>query len=243
MKRRLALTAGALVAALSFSSCSTFDHSDVAATVDGHELTRDQLDTLVGADSTAESTRAAISAWIRLVVIEGNGYASVPTSSADLQQRVAATAYATPAESGLACVSAIVTADEATATAAAQAIAGGMSFNDAFLTYNQSQQLISSGGVILDPDTGLDCAALQGFDPYIDSIASLQPGEISDVVALPTSFIIFGLRPWEEVSPESQSLFLVAAEPADTAGVDISIASRFGTWNPATLAVEPSSSE
>ena len=52
VKRRLALTAGALVAALSFSSCSTFDHNDVAATVNGHELTRDQLDELVEQELT-----------------------------------------------------------------------------------------------------------------------------------------------------------------------------------------------
>ena len=67
--RRLITPLGALlsVAALStLSSCSTFDRHDVAATVNGHELTFEQLDVLSDGSTSASLQRQTLSNWIRI---------------------------------------------------------------------------------------------------------------------------------------------------------------------------------
>lgn len=67
MKRRLALSLGALVAALSFSSCSSVDHGEVVAEVNGRQLSRDQLASLTEGKTDGATVRSALTQWVRVV--------------------------------------------------------------------------------------------------------------------------------------------------------------------------------
>lgn len=272
MKRRLVLTAGALVAALSFSSCSTFDHSDVAATVNGHELTRDQLDTLVedqltalaatratlepdALDTTAKEIdiyREALTRWVQLVLLEGSDYQGVPADETSAStRREAAFAglvrepsdgqwlYETgPALSGVGCLSAILTDEPSAAAEAAEALADGQSFDTVFSQYNKAASLDATGGV-LSAD-GSDCAGLDvlaDFGIPVEELITLAVGESSDVIEIEGLFLVMRVREWSEVSPEWQQLFTDGAVPESVREGDVSIASRFGTWDATELTV------
>ncbi|MEQ1701722.1 MAG: hypothetical protein ABMA25_16555 [Ilumatobacteraceae bacterium] len=277
MKRRLALTAGALVAALSFSSCSTFDHSDVAATVNGHELTRDQLDTLVedqlvalaatratlepGAlDTTAKEIdiyREALTGWVQLVLMEGASYQGVPADAAastTRQQAAFASLVREPsdgqwlyevgaARTQVACLSVIVTQDPLGAEQAAAALADGAPFEEVFPLYNQNESVAATGGVL--STDGSDCAtidALAALGIPAAAITDLGIGHSSgslEVTGQEGLFVVIRHREWSEVSPEWQDIFTGGSVPASAREGDVSVASRFGTWDPATLTVEP----
>ena len=259
MKRRLALTAGALVAALSFSSCSTFDHSDVAATVNGHELTRDQLDTLASTlvaqlqagDAKVDAYRVVLTRWVQLVLVEGDAYASVPATADDMNNRFNAAVplldrtdadgeafYAAgPSAVGVACLSAIQTADAATAAEALAAIDGGMTFADAAVQFNEDPAFQQSRGVVLGQD-GSDCIGVdQLASGLVDTITALKVGEPTDIIPINDVFLIIVVRPWDEVLPASQLAIIERAPPAQVREGDVSIASRFGTWNADTFTV------
>lgn len=247
MKRRLVLTAGALVAALSLSSCSTFDHSDVAATVNGHELTRDQLDKLVE-DSSGESLRLALSVWARIVILEGEDYQGVPESGQAANERLLGIVSGFgeeyynqgPATTGLVCVSALVTNDEAGAEAAADALAAGTAFSDVFLQFNQNQALQPTGGVVTDDTTGSDCLAPDGFVPELsEPFTQLSIGEASAPIPFAGGFVVAFSRPWAEVSSASQQTFISSAGGPTTNDAVVEIAPRLGRWDPAKAAVVP----
>ena len=83
MIRRLALLGGTLVAVVSFSSCSTVDHLDTVASVNGADLSEDEFDglatsenvrTLFGLDALAEPSaeylRDVIEAWIVVETVD-----------------------------------------------------------------------------------------------------------------------------------------------------------------------------
>lgn len=265
MKRRLVLTAGALVAALSFSSCSTFDHSDVAATVNGHELTRDQLDTLASElvatvpddASRADVYRTTLTGWVQLVLMEGPSYQGVPAdaASAGARQEAAFAALvrepsdgqwlyeAGPQRTQMACLSVIATDDPAGANDAAAALADGQQFAEVLARYNKDESLAASGGVL--STDGTDCASVDALAARgipAESITDLAIGESSGSLELPGReglFIVIRHREWSEVSPEWQDLFTRGAFPASSREGDVSIASRFGTWDWVTLTVEP----
>jgi len=86
VKRRLALSLGALLAAMSFSSCSSVGNTDLVAEVSGHELSRDQLAALTndsvvmslyssppGGRLAGDLVRGLISNWIILTSVESEG--------------------------------------------------------------------------------------------------------------------------------------------------------------------------
>lgn len=86
MKRRLALSLGALLAAMSFSSCSSVGNADLVAEVSGHELSRDHLEALVndsvvmslynsppGGRLAGDLARGLVSNWIILTGVESKG--------------------------------------------------------------------------------------------------------------------------------------------------------------------------
>ena len=255
VKRRLVLTIGALVAAGSLSSCSTFDHPDVAATVNGHELTRDELDRLADGTGSPVSFRTALTVWARLVLIEGDAYRTTPSTSDEVNERISAalpTLQRTeadgelyysggPAATGLACLSAIQANDEAKAQAAAAAIADGKSFSEAATTYSDDPALAESGGVLIGQD-GSDCIAVEQFSPaLLETIAGLRVGEPTDVLPLGEAYVLIVARPWAELLPASQQLLISAAPPQQVRDGDVTIASRFGAWNQEKLTVEAAS--
>lgn len=239
MKRRLVLTAGALVAVLSLSSCSTFDHSDVAATVNGHELTRDQLDQLVSEGADAEATRVTLSQWVKLVLLSGDTYETAPTSANDLAAQLGPFAYLPPAVGGYACASAIFMTDEASATEASAALDAGATFTEVFDQYNVDPDL-GAGGALIDAN-GFDCGRLDTL-PLPTELSALSIGEVSGPIALGESaFVILRIRPFEEVSAELQAAILEAAPITEVPVGDVSVASRFGRWDPTTASVAPTS--
>ena len=84
--RRLTVLAGALVAAASFSSCATFEDSDAAVSVNGHELAADQLEVLADGASNGDAVRRAMSAWTQIEVLGGDTEGL--TSFAELSERL-----------------------------------------------------------------------------------------------------------------------------------------------------------
>ena len=69
--RRLVKPLGALLTVAAFaslSSCSTFDRHDVAASVNGHDLTFEQLDALTNSAS-ASVQRETIKTWLQFAAV------------------------------------------------------------------------------------------------------------------------------------------------------------------------------
>lgn len=83
MTRRFAVLAGALLAAVSFSSCSTFDRNDVAAAIGDETLTVDDLGVILQSPlagavgpidvANADIARNVLEVWITNTVIINAG--------------------------------------------------------------------------------------------------------------------------------------------------------------------------
>ena len=85
VKRRLALSFGALVAAASASSCSSVGNRDTVAEVNGRKLSADRLSALAGDTTDGETIRATLTTWIEVVSVTND--ASGIDTAADLAAR------------------------------------------------------------------------------------------------------------------------------------------------------------
>lgn len=252
--RRLALPLAALVAAVSFSSCSSVDRADVAAVVNGHELTNDQLSTLVDGSTDGDTIREVLRKWIEIVAVTGD--ASGITTAADLDTRKAAAQTDLLAEfsdssrtgyergldgSPLLCLSAIPLDTTVPATQVLDELAGGTTFADAAKQYSIDPSLAESGGVVASTD-GVECLAADQFNTELLSLladAGAKVGTPTSVV-LQDQEVVIMLRPFDELTFSEAELLQLASEDlgaeltARYESAAISVDSRLGTWDPAT---------
>lgn len=262
--RRFITPLGALLtvaAAASLSSCNTFERHDLAASVNGHELTFEQLDELTDGSTSASVQRDTISQWVQLAAVtEG------PLDSSSAETLNAAAAGLGPSllpegdgpaketyeqgvtVSDVVCLTAfqIETADDADAII--EGITDGESFAAAAAEFSVSDDLAQSGGLITD-DSGNNCmptsslplnelyvAALTEADPAVGDTVLIEFGDVD-----PQARVITRLRPYDELTTDD----LVTVEHAAVfeafqriiAEADVFVNTRFGRWDATSASV------
>ena len=251
MKRRLALSVGALLAAGSLSSCGSVGSRDTVAEVNGRTLTADQLNVLAGDITDGETIRATLTTWIEVVAVTND--AAGITTAADLAARkqTALTslldqfsdAGQTTYELGLSgspllCLAAIPLDPSVHATQVLAEIAAGSTFAEAAGTYSIDPSLAKAGGVVSSQD-GAECLPADQFNPDLIAAldaAGLAVGEPASI-QLQTQEVVILLRPYSELTltdPEKLQLAaneLGAALRSSYDSAEISVDARVGKWN------------
>lgn len=252
--RRLALPLGALVAAVSFSSCSSVDHANVAAVVNGHELTNDQLSDLAEGSTNGDAIRELVKKWIEVVAVTGD--ASGIATAADLDSRKAGALTDLLAEfsdetrasyergldgSPLLCLSAIPLDTTVQASQVLAELASGTTFADAAKQYSSDDTLAGNGGVVTSAD-GVECLAADKFNTELLSLLSEAGAKVGTPVSvvLQSQELIVMLRPFDELTLSEAEMLQLGAEDVGAEltsryeSADISVDRRLGTWDAAT---------
>lgn len=251
--RRLALSAGALVAAVSFSSCSSVDSASTAAHVNGHRLTMDQLSALTNNSTDGDTIRTALTTWIEVVAVTDD--ASGMSTDVELSARKsvalkgllgqfgdeARTTYALGLRgSPLLCLAAIPLADTVDSATVLAALAAGTTFAEAATTYSADPTLASTGGIVVSTD-GVECIAADKFNPELIASLTQAGAEVGTPVTieLQAKKVVVMLRPYEELSLSDAELLQLSANEFGAAlsksyeSSDISVAARLGSWDSA----------
>ncbi len=249
--RRLALSAGALVVAASFSSCSSLDNGNTAAKVGDHQLTMDQLATLTDGSTDGAIVRKTVKTWIEVVAVTDD--ASGMTTPAELSARKLAALQDLLDQFGdagqatyelgingspLLCLSAIPLAATVAGSKVLEELATGTTFADAAKAYSNDQALASSGGVVRSAD-GIECITPEKFNPALLSTLAEAGATVGTPVAivLSTQEVVVLLRPYDELTLSNDELIQLSADDMGAAlresydSVAISVAGRIGMWD------------
>lgn len=262
MRRTVTVSLLALVTTVAASGCTTLQDHDVAARVNGHELTFDQLDELAGGTTDATRQRATISSWLQV------GAAVPDTVAINTEEQLNAAraqAYADLIaqndEAGrasyqlgfdgadLLCLAAIPLEASVDADAVMAEIDAGKSFADAAAEYSANAEYAASGGVIYDQE-GRNCmdpeTFAQVFSIIIEPLTAANPGP-GEVVLIeygdttPKARAIAMLRPYDSLSVDEQgqlsSTEIGLALQVIYADAEIYVNPRIGRWDAETATV------
>lgn len=257
MTRRLTLSIGALLTAAMLSSCGAAGKSEVVATVDGHELTVDQLEAL--ADSTTGTdVRSALTAWTQIAAVSDDIGEVNSTADLDAARDRALDALLLEVgdkgrvayEQGLAgspylCLAAITLGDTISGADVIAELQAGTTFAEAAEQYSTTEVLAASGGVLANSSgaTCLDTATFeQSFPGIIAVLNDVQATVGAPVVVSDASGdLVLLLRGWDDLSTDEQrvlsQLELGEALTVHIDAAEVSIHPRYGVWNPETRAV------
>ena len=257
MNRRVVLATGVLLAAATLSSCATFSRTDLAAEVDGVQLTRSELNTLTASTTSGDAARQVIGDWLRLAVLGGD--VKGVTSADDLAARreKAIDELSAPfieegrpvyeqglAGSPLLCLGAIPLAPGADTTAILAEIEGGLAWADAAAKYSNDPNFAGNGGLVLDQNGG-NCLSPDGFNQDLLTKLSDAGAEVGtpvtvDVGGAPALVL---LRPFDDLPTTDKASFVsdqVANELLERLdAVDIYVNPRYGRWDTASVSVLP----
>jgi len=249
--RRLALSAGALLVAASFSSCSSVDRANTAAEVNGHRLTNDQLATLTEGSTDGEAIRETLTTWIEVVAVtdDASGMGTPAelsgrklTALQELLSKFGDAGQATYelglGGSPLLCLAAIPLDASVVGAKVLEELAAGTSFADAAKTYSIDETLAGSGGLVRSPE-GVECIGGDDFNPELISAltdAGAAVGEPASVV-LQTQEVVVLLRPFDELTLSDAEKLQLSANEMGAAlresydAAEITVAGRIGTWD------------
>lgn len=257
MIRRIALVAGALVAAVSLSSCNATPDNDVVAEADGVQLTRTQLDAISDGATDGATVRATITKWLSVAVLGGD--VSGVESADDLAQRradaidelsapfmdEARTTYEQGLDgSPVLCLVAIPLRDTDDPAAVIAEIEGGADLADVAAKYSADATLAQSGGKVVDQN-GTNCLAPDGFN--VDLLGQLTdagaaPG-VPVQVDLGSGPVVVVLRPFDSLDQNEKASIVIDKVGAEVKsrlqGTDITVNPRYGRWDPASVSVVP----
>lgn len=262
MRRTVTVSLLALATTLAGSGCSTFQDRDVAARVNGHELTWAQLDTLAGGTSDGSRLRATLSSWVQVgaavpdtIAIDTEAQLTSASSDvlASLVEQYSAAGRAAYDKgfdgADLLCLAAIPLEASVDADAVLAEIAGGTSFADAAAQYSANADYAASGGVIYDQQ-GRNCMDPETFAQVFSIIveplktAAPAPGEavlIEYGDTTPKARAIAMLRPYDSLTVDEQAQMsrneIGTALQALYAEADVYINPRLGHWDLATAQV------
>ena len=186
MTRRTPIAIGLALAASLLSACTTFNRTDTAASINGHDLSRSALSAIDGNIDTGDAARSAITTWLQLGVMGGDTDGITNAAELNGRMKAAITALATPYlpqakanyELGLngaplLCLRAIPIVAPNTPDTVLTALSGGMKFADAAAKFSSDATLAASGGIIGDGQ-GTDC---------LDPAKQLSPEQIEVQIA------------------------------------------------------------
>jgi hypothetical protein len=255
--RRILLAGGALAAAASLSSCTTFSRGDAAAEANGEQLTRSELNALTGGETNGDTVRTSITNWLSVAVLGGD--VSDITGPLDLAQRRAdainelsapfmddaRAAYEQGLDgSPLLCLGAIPVGSEADAQTAIAELEGGASLADTASKYSTDATLAGSGGLVVDQN-GENCLDPVGFNPDLLTLlaeAGAAPGT-PVLVDLGSGPVVVLMRPFDTLTINEKASLVLDQVGADVrerlSGTDIYVNPRFGRWDPDSVSVVP----
>ncbi len=218
-----------MVAVSALSSCATFDRNDVAAKVGDRSLSAKEAQALVGAtaqQATGDQLRTTLTAWITHDVLGDLG-------KGVYEQGISA--------SPVVCLAAIPVASiDATASIMA-ALESGMSFADAAQQFSGDTELANSGGIVVAAD-GTECMAPVELAPAVAEALTTTPVGQPLAADLDTFSAVLLLRPYDDLSFETQATVSAAALPSDQlttifADAQVYVDPRYGRWDPDSATV------
>lgn len=249
--RRLALSAGTLVVAASFSSCSSVDKASTVAEVNGHRLSTDQLATLTDDSTEGDVIRQTLTTWIEVVAVTDD--ASGMTTPAELSARkltalqdlldkfgdAGQATYELGLDgSPLLCLAAIPLDKTVAGATVLAELAAGTTFAEAATAYSDDETLAASGGLVRSAE-GIECIAGDQFNPTL--IASLGAAGVTvgepAAILLNEQEVVVLMRPYDELTfSDAERLQLSANDMGAAlnesyAAAEISVSGRVGTWD------------
>lgn len=249
--RRLALSAGALVVAASFSACSSVGKGSTAAEVNGHRLSIDELATLSEDSGDATVVRETLSTWIEVVAVtdDPSGLTSAAdliarkqTSLTDLLEQFGDSGRATY-ELGIdgspfLCLRAIPLDGTVTGATVLADLAVGTTFADAATAYSVDETLASTGGLVKSPE-GFECIGSDQFNPALIAALSEASAAVGQpaAVLLSENEVVILLRPYDELTLSDAERLQLSANDLGGAlresydAAEISVSSRIGQWH------------
>jgi hypothetical protein len=259
VKRRLALSVGALVAAVSFSSCTSVGSQDTVAEVNGRTLTAEQLNTLAGNVTDGETIRATLTTWIEVVAVTDD--ATGIATSADLTARKQSALTSLLEQfsdagqatyelgldgSPLLCLAAIPLDPSVPATQVLDEIAAGSTFAEAAGTYSSDAALAKAGGVVSSQD-GAECLPTAQFNPDLIAAMNAAGPAVGEPAAikLQSQEVVILLRPFADLTLTDAEKLQLSANELGTAlrtsydTANITVDARVGKWNPTDARVVP----
>ena len=249
--RRLALSAGALVVAASFSSCSSVGKGSTAAEVNGHRLSTDELATLSEDSADAAVVRETLSTWIEVVAVtdDPSGLTSAAdliarkqTALTDLLEQFGDSGRATYElgidGSPLLCLRAIPLDGTVTGATVLADLAVGTTFADAATAYSVDETLASTGGLVKSPE-GFECIGSDQFNPALIAALSEASAAVGQpaAVLLSENEVVILLRPYDELTLSDAERLQLSANDLGGAlresydAAEISVSSRIGQWH------------
>ncbi|MEP7202457.1 MAG: hypothetical protein ABI894_07605 [Ilumatobacteraceae bacterium] len=256
MNRRRSAVFVAALALTAMPSCATFNRNDSAAKVGDLSLSAKDAQKLAAADNdaaTGDRLRVELTKWIRVTVFEASTGTPAPETAltpAGLDARLSQAILSMAGDQAKAtyelgvggspvlCLAAITAASPEDANTALATINSGMPFADAARQFSTDTVIAADGGIVKGPD-GSEC--LDPTTVNTAAVTALQGVPVGQpiVANLGTFSAVLMMRPYDELSPESQSLIATATVSQDqldemVSGSDIYVDPRYGRWDPET---------
>lgn len=249
--RRLALSAGALVVAASFSSCSSVDKASTAAEVNGHRLSNDQLAAITEGSTDGAAIRETLTTWIEVVAVTDDPSGMTTPSELSARKLTAlkgliekfgdsgqATYELGLDGSPLLCLSAIPLDATVTGAKVLEELAAGTPFADAANAYSVDETLAASGGLVRSAE-GVECIAGDQFNPELISALAEAGAAVGQpaAIVLKSQEVVVLLRPYDELTLSDAEKLQLSANELGAAlsesygAAEISVAGRIGTWD------------
>jgi hypothetical protein len=251
-RRRSAVLAAAL-AAITLSSCATFNRNAVAAKVGDRSLSAVSAEGLVAATDqapTGDQLRQQLTNWIRVSVLESSTGTAAPAGPPTADGLTARTKQVVGAIDGgrgkdlydsgfkgspFICLAAIPVLNLDDANKVLAALTSGTSLADAAKQFSTDPTLAQNGGVVTD-ENGNECLTASTVNTVITEALAKLPVGLPAAVDLGTLTAVVAIRPFNTLKPESQRL--VAAQ-AIVATASVYVDPRYGRWDPSSASVVP----
>lgn len=246
MIRRFAFAAaGAVLAASSLASCATFSDQNAAARVGSIELSRDDVESLLGIDTTdptasvpndvsGDEVRVALTKWIKVALLESAVGAKSSTDIAsptnlDMRLSQGQTDYAATAESGDGGRSkyeaglpdttlvclGAIPVADATAADVVQQALTGGLSFADAATKYSTDPTLASNGGVVPGQNGDECVAAANVTAPIIEALSGLAPGTPVTVTLDTLTAVVELRPYDELNQASKDLIARAGMSAE----------------------------
>lgn len=250
-----------LLAVAGLSSCDRYEPNEAAATVNGYELSLDQLSELVEGNDDPAVLRGALTAWIQVVAVSEDPGELLTEDDLAAQRSIIipplieSTQAETKAQyeqglngSPLLCLAVIPLAADVVSATVLDALDSGVSFAQLATEFSEDASLVETGGVIAV--NGQECLPTDQWNAELISLLTEAEAKVGkpDVIILNDSEVVVLLRPFDELSDDSK--ILLAQGPVSKAllklynAADVTVNERVGTWDSEQgIVVAPSSAE
>jgi hypothetical protein len=231
------------------ASCDRFQPNEAAATVNGHEISLAQLEELAEGNDDPAVLRASLTAWIQVVAASDDPGELLTEADLAAQRAIvippliestrdqAREQYEQGLDgSPLLCLAVIPLAADTESGTVLRAYAVGVPFGDLAAEYSDDPSLIETGGII--SVDGQECLPIEQWN--LELLDQLRTEEVAvgtpGVIVLNDAEVVVLLRPYDELTTESQSS--LAQGPVSDAllalyqSAEVRVNESVGAWDP-----------